>query len=76
MNDQSQNNEPLDRREARRQRREERREALGVPGGNTWIAGVILIVLGGVFLMQNMGTFKIPFTNRSEERRVGKECRL
>jgi len=63
MNDQSQNNEPLDRHEARRQRREERREALGVPGGSTWIAGVILIVLGGIFLMQNMGTFKIPFTN-------------
>jgi len=63
MNDQFQNNEPFDRREARRQRREERREALGIPGGSTWVVGLILIILGGVFLMQNTGMYKIPFAN-------------
>jgi len=55
MNEQSQNNQPLSRREARRQRRAE--------SGNGWIMGVILIVLGGLFLMQNMGTFKMPISN-------------
>ena len=59
MNDQIQNNEPYDRREARRQRRAERH----TNGGSTWIAGVILIILGGAFLMQNMGKFSFPFTN-------------
>jgi len=63
MNDQIQNNEPYDRHEARRQRRAERREARGIPGGSTWVAGVILIVIGGAFLMQNMGTFRFPFMN-------------
>jgi len=63
MNDQIQNNEPLDRRESRRQRRMDRREALGMPGGSTWVVGVILILLGGMFLMQNMGRFYFPFTN-------------
>jgi len=63
MNDQIQNNEPFDRRESRRQRRMERREALGVPGGSTWVVGLILILLGGIFLMQNMGRFHFPFTN-------------
>jgi peptidoglycan/LPS O-acetylase OafA/YrhL len=63
MNDQMQNNEPYDRHEARRQRRAERREARGIPGGSTWVVGLILIVLGGTFLMQNMGNFYFPFTN-------------
>ena len=63
MNDQSQNNELYDRHEARRQRRAERRESRGIPGGSIWVVGLILIVLGGAFLMQNMGTFNIPFTN-------------
>jgi len=63
MNDQMQNNEPYDRHEARRQRRAERREARGIPGGSTWVAGLILIVLGGAFLMRNMGNFYFPFTN-------------
>jgi len=62
MNNQSPVNEPFDRREARRQRREARRAELASSGG-TWIAGLILIVLGVVFLMQNMGAFQIPFTN-------------
>lgn len=63
MNDQIQNNQPYDRHEARRQRRAERREARGIPGGSTWVVGIILIVLGGAFLMQNMGEFYFPFTN-------------
>jgi peptidoglycan/LPS O-acetylase OafA/YrhL len=29
----------------------------------TWIAGLILIVLGIAFLMQNMGTFSFPLRN-------------
>jgi len=64
MNDQLPTNEPLDRHEARRQRREARRAEFGAPSsGGTWIAGLILIVLGVAFLMQNMGMFLIPFTN-------------
>ena len=59
MNEQFQDNEPIDRHEARRQRREERREV----GGNNWIAGVILVVLGGIFLMRNIGIFHFTFTN-------------
>jgi hypothetical protein len=59
MNDQSSHNEPLDRREARRQRRADRLSG----GGSGWIIGVILIVLGGLFLMQNMGTYKFPLNN-------------
>jgi peptidoglycan/LPS O-acetylase OafA/YrhL len=62
MNDQSPINEPepFDRREARRQRRAER---LGDPSQrSTWVAGLILILLGGMFLMQNMGS-NIPLKN-------------
>jgi peptidoglycan/LPS O-acetylase OafA/YrhL len=52
--------EPLSRREVRRQRREQR---LADPSrGDAWIVGVILIVLGGLFLMRTMGT-DIPLTN-------------
>ncbi len=52
--------EPLNRREARRQRREQR---LADPSqGSAWIVGIILIVLGGLFLMRTMGT-DIPLTN-------------
>jgi len=51
--------EPLDRREARRQRREARQAS----GASTWITGLILILLGGAFLMQNMGSFAIPLKN-------------
>ena len=63
MNDQIQNDQPYDRREARSQRRAERREARGIPGGSTWVVGLILIVVGGAFLMQNLGKFYFPFTN-------------
>jgi len=53
--------EPLDRRETRRQRREER---LADPSrAGTWVVGVILIVLGGMFLMRNIGTFDFPLNN-------------
>jgi hypothetical protein len=53
--------EPLDRREARRQRRAER---LADPSrGGAWVAGLILIVLGTMFLMRNTGTFNIPLKN-------------
>jgi hypothetical protein len=52
--------EPLSRREARRQRHEQR---LADPSrGDAWIVGIILIVLGGLFLMRTMGT-DIPLTN-------------
>lgn len=51
--------EPLSRREARRQRREARQ----ANGGGTWIIGLILIVLGAAFLLQDMGTISIPFNN-------------
>lgn len=53
--------EPLSRREARRQRRAER---LADPSrGGTWITGLILILLGAMFLMRTMGTFDLPFQN-------------
>jgi len=53
--------EPMDRREARRQRREER---LAVPSrGGGWIAGIILILLGGMFLLRNSGMFDISSNN-------------
>lgn len=65
MNDQSpvhdHQPEPTDRREAGIQRRAER---LADPSrGGTWIAGLVLIVLGVAFLMQNMGSFSIPLKN-------------
>lgn len=63
MNEQSSNMnpEPLDRREARRQRRAER---FADPSrGGTWVTGLILIALGGLFLMRNTGTFDIPLQN-------------
>ena len=63
MNEQTplQESGPLDRREARRQRRAER---LADPSrGSAWIVGLILIVLGTMFLMNNTGTFNIPIEN-------------
>lgn len=41
--------EPMSRREARRQRRADPSR------GDAWIIGIILIVLGGLFLMRTMG---------------------
>jgi len=64
MNNQSPMNEPIDRREARRQRRESRRAALGVPSNiGTLTLGAILVLLGVSSLMQNMGTFTFPMKN-------------
>ena len=63
MNDQTpiHEPEPLGHREVRRQRREYR---LTDPSrGGAWATGVILIVLGGMFLMRNIGTFEIPLRN-------------
>lgn len=62
MTEESPQNEPLDRFEARRQRREERRAArAGGAGG--WIFGIILVLLGVVFLFQNLGFSGIYFNN-------------
>jgi FtsH-binding integral membrane protein len=68
MNDQSTNNdsqpERFDRHEERRQRREARREALGMSGsGSGWIVGLVLILVGVGFLLQNMGIFSISLKN-------------
>ncbi len=52
--------EPMSRREARRQQREQRRA--DPSRGDGWIVGIILIVLGGLFLMRTMGT-DVPLTN-------------
>jgi asparagine N-glycosylation enzyme membrane subunit Stt3 len=64
MNDQSpmkdSQPEPLSRREARQQRREVRNASAG---GLTWVAGILLIVLGIAFLMDNLGSFPIPLDN-------------
>ena len=56
--------EPVDWLEARRQRREARRAVLGDPSQrSTWLVGLVLILLGGAFLLRNSGTFDIPFKN-------------
>lgn len=56
--------QPFDRYEARRQRREARRAALGTPSrSSTWIAGLLLILLGAAFLLRDTGTFDIPLKN-------------
>ena len=35
----------------------------GPSRGGTWVTGLILILLGAMFLLRNTGTFDIPFTN-------------
>ncbi len=64
MNDQFHENdtlddqpEYLDRHERRRRRREERRAGRGY--GGAWIGGTVLIILGVVFLLQNLGAFAL-----------------
>ena len=53
--------EPPDRLEARRQRHQER---LADPSrGGSWAVDLILIVLGGMFLMRSMGSYDIPLQN-------------
>ena len=51
--------EPLDRRELRRERREERRAACGDRNRGAWVGGVVLIILGIVFLLQETGAFSL-----------------
>ncbi len=51
----SRDEERMRRHEERMQRHEERRAARG--GSGAWIGGAILIILGLVFLLQNMGLF-------------------
>jgi hypothetical protein len=64
MSDQLPNNEPFDRQEARRQRREERWAARSDPSrSSTWITGLILIILGAAFLLRNTGSFEFPLKN-------------
>ena len=61
MTEQSPIPEPLSRREARRLRREQR---LADPSqGGAWIVGIILIMLGGLFLINTTGMVNIPLTN-------------
>ena len=53
--------EPLSHPDARRQSREQR---LADPSrGGNWMMGIILILLGGLFLMRTTGTVDIPLTN-------------
>ncbi len=65
MSENPQNQEPtpggnqpefMDRHEARMHRIEERRAARGNRGG-AWIGGAIIIIIGLVFLLQNLGLF-------------------
>ena len=64
MNDQLPTNDPFDRQEARQQRREARRAARGIPGrGSTWVAGLIMILLGVAFLLRTSGNLNFPLNN-------------
>lgn len=64
MNDQKQVSEvppePKSRAELREEQREERREG---KSGGAWIWGVVLILMGALFLFQNIGKFNFPFYN-------------
>jgi len=51
--------ETLDRYERRRRRRAERRAARGTRYGGAWVGGAILILLGIVFLLQNLGSLSL-----------------
>ena len=48
-----------DPREERRRWREERRAARAGQSGGAWVGGAILVVLGVVFLLQNMGALTL-----------------
>ncbi len=66
--DKNQPSEPKSWREERWERREERREARRAAGSGSskagaLIAGLLLIVFGGLFLLQNFGNYTIPINN-------------
>jgi len=63
MTEETPHEEPMDRFEEHWQRRETRRAARGMSGRGTWIVGAILVLLGGVFLLQNLGVTGIYFSN-------------
>jgi hypothetical protein len=68
MNEQPPNNnnqpEPKSWREVRWEQRQARRAALGSPGkGVALIAGLLLVLLGVVFLLQTSGYFTIQLQN-------------
>jgi len=64
MNDQLPTNEPFPRHEARRQRRESHRTALGTPSrGSTWVVGLTMILLGVAFLLRTSSNFNFPLNN-------------
>lgn len=56
----TQPSEPLSRREARAERRAAHAAA---NSGATWLTGVILILVGGAFLLQNLGALAFPLDN-------------
>src|SRR5512146_1135342 len=49
----------MDRHEERMRRREERWAARGGRGSGAWVGGAILVILGLIFLLQNMGYFVV-----------------
>ena len=56
--------EPRSWREERLERRQARREALGnQPGIGTVVAGLVLVLLGVVYLLQNTNNLTIPIRN-------------
>ncbi len=68
MSENPQNQEPpssgpqpdfTSRHEERMRQREERRAARGSRGSGAWVGGAILVILGLVFLLQNMGIFVV-----------------
>ena len=67
MTDQNPNSnspvDPRDWREARQQRREERRARRGGSSAGAWIFGLLLVLLGVAFLLENVSDFTIPVTN-------------
>jgi len=56
--------EPKSWREERRERREARRAALGSPSkAGPLLAGLLLVILGAVFLLQNSGYIAVTLRN-------------
>ncbi|MFN8442843.1 MAG: hypothetical protein U0175_18850 [Caldilineaceae bacterium] len=56
--------ETMSRSEARAQRRAARHALVGSPGrSSVWLTGIIMIVLGFVFLLRNLDLFRFPLDN-------------